>query len=176
MSLKVSPVIGPRSPAPTTVRVTLIEDFNADVESKKTTLIGIVQQLGEYINDEDPILRGKAVSFLTSVIKALPPKFLSRQQIQVLTSFFCDRIEDGGAVAGLDTLQKLDRFTRELAAEIAQAYVHFKICFDTSMQLGHMVQLNILGANLSLVYSLISKTYNLDPNRSDSKFTNCLTS
>jgi DNA repair/transcription protein MET18/MMS19 len=103
--------------------VTLIEEFNADVESKKTTLIGIVQQLGEYINDEDPILRGKAVSFLTSVIKALPPKFLTRQQIQVLTSFFCDRIEDGGAVAGLDTLQKLDRFTKELAAEIAQAYV-----------------------------------------------------
>lgn len=97
--------------------------FNADVESKTTTLIGIVQQLGEYINDEDPILRGKAVSFLTSVIKALPPKFLTRQQIQVLTSFFCDRIEDGGAVAGLDTLQKLDRFTKELAAEIAQAYV-----------------------------------------------------
>ncbi|KAF7714366.1 Uncharacterized protein PECH_001931 [Penicillium ucsense] len=98
-----------------------------DLESKKTTLIGIVQQLGEYINDEDPILRGKAVSFLTAVIKALPPKFLSRQQIQVLTSFFCDRIEDGGAVAGLDTLQRLDRFTNELAAEVAQAiFSHFQ--------------------------------------------------
>lgn len=104
-------------------RMTLIRRLNLDVESKKTTLIEIVQQLGEYINDEDPILRGKAVSFLTSVIKALPPKFLSRQQIQVLTSFFCDRIEDGGAVAGLDTLQKLDRFTKELATEVAQAYV-----------------------------------------------------
>ncbi|KAI2786031.1 hypothetical protein POX_h09796 [Penicillium oxalicum] len=98
-----------------------------DLESKKTTLIGIVQQLGEYINDEDPILRGKAVSFLTAVIKALSPKFLSRQQIQVLTSFFCDRIEDGGAVAGLDTLQRLDRFTKELAAEVAQAiFSHFQ--------------------------------------------------
>lgn len=95
----------------------------ADVESKKTTLIEIVQQLGEYINDEDPILRGKAVSFLTSVIKALSPRFLSRQQIQVLTTFFCDRIEDGGAVAGLETLQALDRFTKEMAVETAQAYV-----------------------------------------------------
>jgi DNA repair/transcription protein MET18/MMS19 len=86
-------------------------------------LIEIVQQLGEYINDEDPILRGKAVSFLTSVIKSLPPRYLSRQQIQVLTTFFRDRIEDGGAVAGLDTLQRLDRFTKELAAETAQSYV-----------------------------------------------------
>ncbi|KAJ5698615.1 hypothetical protein N7462_000620 [Penicillium macrosclerotiorum] len=92
-----------------------------DVESKKTTLIDIVQQLGEYINDEDPILRGKAVSFLTSVIKALQPRFLSRQQIQVLTTFFCDRIEDGGAVAGLETLQGLERFTKELATETAEA-------------------------------------------------------
>ncbi|KAJ6015332.1 hypothetical protein N7540_009923 [Penicillium herquei] len=92
-----------------------------DVESKKATLIEIVQQLGEYINDEDPILRGKAVSFLTAVIKALPPRFLSRQQIQVLTTFFGDRIEDGGAVSGLEYLQGLDRFTKELAIETAEA-------------------------------------------------------
>lgn len=95
------------------------------MENKKTTLIEVVQSLGEYINDEDPILRGKAVSYLTAVIQALPPKFLTRQQIQVLTTFFCDRIEDGGAVAGLDTLQKLDRFNKELAEEVARAYVHF---------------------------------------------------
>lgn len=80
-----------------------------------------MQSLGEYINDEDPILRGKAVSYLTAVIKALSPKYLSRQQIQVLTTFFCDRIEDGGAIAGLETLQKLDRFHRELAEEVARA-------------------------------------------------------
>lgn len=75
------------------------------------------------------------MSFLTSVIKALPPKFLSRQQIQVLTSFFCDRIEDGGAVAGLDNLQKLDRFTKELATEIAQAYVQSPLCAGISLLL-----------------------------------------
>lgn len=80
-----------------------------------------MQSLGEYINDEDPILRGKAVSYLTAVIRELPPKFLSRQQIQVLTMFFCNRIRDGGAVAGLETLQKLDRFYRELAEEVARA-------------------------------------------------------
>ncbi|PLN82737.1 ARM repeat-containing protein [Aspergillus taichungensis] len=99
----------------------IAERIAHDVENKKTTLIEVVQSLGEYINDEDPILRGKAVSYLTAVIKALPPKFLTRQQIQVLTTFFCDRIEDGGAVAGLETLQKLDRFNKALAEEVAQA-------------------------------------------------------
>lgn len=91
------------------------------METKKTTLIEVVQSLGEYINDEDSILRGKAASYLTAVIRALPPKFLSRQQIQVLTTFFCERIEDGGAVPGLETLQKLDRFNKALAEEVAQA-------------------------------------------------------
>ncbi|GLA54433.1 hypothetical protein AnigIFM63604_000575 [Aspergillus niger] len=99
----------------------IAERIAQDVETKKTTLIEVVQSLGEYINDEDPILRGKAVSYLTAVIQALPPKFLSRQQIQVLTTFFCERIEDGGAVPGLETLQKLDRFNKALAEEVAQA-------------------------------------------------------
>ncbi|KAF9894385.1 hypothetical protein FE257_007888 [Aspergillus nanangensis] len=104
----------------------IAERIAQDVESKKTTLIEVVQSLGEYLNDEDPILRGRAVSYLTAVIRALPPKFLSRQQIQVLTAFFCDRIEDAGAIAGLDTLQKLDRFNKPLAEEVAQAlFGHF---------------------------------------------------
>jgi DNA repair/transcription protein MET18/MMS19 len=92
-----------------------------DVENKQTTLIDVVQSLGEYINDDDAIIRGKAVSYLAAVVKAFSPKFLSRQQILVLTTFFCDRIQDGGAVTGLDTLQKLDRFTKEFAQESARA-------------------------------------------------------
>ncbi|KAL4902630.1 hypothetical protein BDW74DRAFT_180732 [Aspergillus multicolor] len=99
----------------------IAERIAQDVESKKTTLVEIVQSLGEYVNDEDPLLRGKAVSYLSAVIKALPPKFLTRQQVQVLTTFFCDRIEDAGAVAGLETLQKLDRFTKDMAEELAIA-------------------------------------------------------
>lgn len=84
-------------------------------------MLDVVRSLGEYINDEDPIIRGKTVSYLTAVIKAFSPRFLSRQQIQVLTTFFCDRIEDGGAVAGLDTLQRLDRFYKDLAEQVARA-------------------------------------------------------
>jgi DNA repair/transcription protein MET18/MMS19 len=91
------------------------------VESKQSTLIDVVQSLGEYISDEDSILRGKAVSYLAAVIKSLSPKFLSRQQIQVLTTFFCDRIQDGGAIAGLITLQKLDRFTKDMAQVTSRA-------------------------------------------------------
>ncbi|KAL2009561.1 hypothetical protein VTN00DRAFT_5368 [Thermoascus crustaceus] len=107
--------------------IRIAEKTAQEVENRQTTLIEVVQSLGEYINDENPIIRGKAVSYLTAVIKALPPKYLTRQQIQVLTTFFCDRIEDGGAVTGLETLQKLDRFTRDMAQETARAiFEHFQ--------------------------------------------------
>ncbi|KAK2873494.1 hypothetical protein FQN49_002310 [Arthroderma sp. PD_2] len=95
------------------------------LESKQTTLIEIVKSLGEYINDEDPSIRGKAVSYLTAVIKALPEKFLTRQQIQVLTAFYCARIEDGGAITGLRTLQAMDRFEKNMGQDAFRAlYQH----------------------------------------------------
>ncbi|KAI5306669.1 Methylcrotonoyl-CoA carboxylase beta chain, mitochondrial [Ascosphaera pollenicola] len=89
--------------------------------SKETGLIDVVQSLGDYINDEDAIIRGKAVSFLTAVITSLPDNYLSRQQIHVLTEFFCDRIQDGGAIAGLDRLQSLNRFTSDMTKLVARA-------------------------------------------------------
>ncbi|PGH26805.1 hypothetical protein AJ80_01571 [Polytolypa hystricis UAMH7299] len=97
------------------------------LDSKKITLIDVVQSLGEYITDEDATIRGKAVSYLTAVIKALPNRFLSRQQIYVLTSFYCDRIEDGGAIAGLDRLQSLERFNNEMAEmTVRTMFQHFQ--------------------------------------------------
>lgn len=87
-----------------------------ELESKQTTLIDIVQSLGQYINDEDSIIRSKAVTYLSQVIEKLPSAVLTRQQVQVLCQFLCDRIEDGGAIMGLRKLQSLGRFNREMAA------------------------------------------------------------
>jgi DNA repair/transcription protein MET18/MMS19 len=92
-----------------------------ELGSQENTLLDVVQSLGEYINDEDSRIRGRAVSYLTAVLSALPPKFLSRQQIDVLCQFFSDRIEDGGAIEGLIKLQSLDRFTNEMAQTVVRA-------------------------------------------------------
>ncbi|MCJ1386511.1 hypothetical protein MMC17_009637 [Xylographa soralifera] len=99
----------------------------AELESQQLTLIGVVQSLGEYIIDEDAKIRSKVVTFLSQVIGALSPTFLSRQQIQVLCQFLCDRIEDGGAVAGLTKLQELERFNKDMAVLILRAILeHFQ--------------------------------------------------
>ncbi|KPI45325.1 DNA repair/transcription protein mms19 [Cyphellophora attinorum] len=96
------------------------------LESRQTTLIEVVQSLGEYINDEDAKIRTRAVSYLTAIISSLPRAFLSRQQIDVLCDFLCARIEDGGALEGLSKLQSLDRFNDTMAQTVVKAVIdHF---------------------------------------------------
>ena len=75
-----------------------------------------MQSLGEYINDEDATIRARAIDYLSQVIGHLSAIFLSRQQIQVLCEFLCNRIEDGGAVGGLRKLAALSRFNKEMAS------------------------------------------------------------
>ena len=87
----------------------------AELETKQLALIEVVQSLGEYLNEEDVAIRSKAISYLSAVLASLPDKFLSRQQIEVLCQFYCDRIEDGGAVGGLMRLQSLGRFSDDMA-------------------------------------------------------------
>ena len=85
------------------------------LETKKTTLIEVVRTLGDYIVDEDSTRRTKVIEYLTQVIADLPPRHLSRQQTQVLCQFLCDRIEDGGAIGGLKSLQASERYNGEMA-------------------------------------------------------------
>jgi DNA repair/transcription protein MET18/MMS19 len=92
-----------------------------ELQNRRTTLIEVVQSLGEYINDEDEKIRSKAISYLTAVLSSLPENYLTRQQIQVLCQFFCDRIEDGGATEGLSKLQSLERFNNDLAQIVVRA-------------------------------------------------------
>lgn len=107
-------------------RRTLLHDIRSaytcpELQSRESTLLDVVQSLGEHINDEDSRIRGRAVSYLTAVLSALPTKFLSRQQVDVLCQFFSDRIEEGGAIEGLTKLQSLDRFTNEMAQTVVRA-------------------------------------------------------
>lgn len=93
----------------------------AELQDRQTTLIDVVQSLGEYINHGDENIRSKAISYLTAVLSALPHNYLTRQQLQVLCQFFCDRIEDEGAIEGLSKLQSLERFNTNMAQIVVRA-------------------------------------------------------
>ena len=92
-----------------------------ELESKEVTLIETVESVGPYLQDEDAVLRSKALAYLAQVIESLQPTFLTRQQISVLCDFFCDRIEDGGAIRGISSLQGLARFNKDMAITVFRA-------------------------------------------------------
>ncbi|KAL8791067.1 MAG: hypothetical protein Q9213_000274 [Squamulea squamosa] len=109
--------------------------------SKSQSLIDVVQSLGEYINAEDESIRSKTITYLSHVIGALPNTILSRQQVQVLCQFLCDRIEDGGAVGGLRKLQSLGKFNKEMAVMTFRALIEH---FQDLMTRPHSQRLQIL--------------------------------
>ncbi|KAL9130058.1 MAG: hypothetical protein Q9217_001662 [Psora testacea] len=105
----------------------IARDSAKALAAKHTTLIELVQSLGEYINDEDSTNRARAVEYLSQVIGELPPSFLSKQHVEVLCQFLCDRIEDGGAVGGLKKLSAMDRYNPDMAALTFRAMLdHFQ--------------------------------------------------
>jgi DNA repair/transcription protein MET18/MMS19 len=99
----------------------VVQDIAGKLESKQTNLVDVVQSLSEYINDEDLVTRSKPVQYLSDILKTLSPSFLSNQQVLVLCQFFCDRIEDGGAISGIQRLQSSGRFNKEMAATTFRA-------------------------------------------------------
>jgi DNA repair/transcription protein MET18/MMS19 len=91
------------------------------LELKETNLINVIESIGDYVKDEDATIRSKALHYLSQVLASLPANFLSRQQIQVICEYLCERIEDGGAVLGLKTLQGLPRFNDEMTISTTRA-------------------------------------------------------
>ena len=85
------------------------------------TLSDVVTSLRDFVTDEDAAIRSKAHNYLSQVIAALPSDFLTRQEVAVLCEFLCDRIEDGGSIPGLITLQGLQRFNAEMATVTIRA-------------------------------------------------------
>ncbi|KAF7309175.1 ARM repeat-containing protein [Mycena kentingensis (nom. inval.)] len=69
-----------------------VEAAVAEVAQGK--LIGVVKALGQYLTSEDDHLRTKGVEFLSTVIVKCPPNALNRQSVKVLSTFFCDKLDD----------------------------------------------------------------------------------
>ncbi|KAJ6582074.1 ARM repeat-containing protein [Mycena capillaripes] len=66
----------------------------AVAEVSEGRLLGVVKALGTYLTSEQDDLRTKGVDFLATVIVRCPENTLNRQSVKVLTSFFCDKLDD----------------------------------------------------------------------------------
>jgi len=62
---------------------------------------------------------------LSGVIASFPPRTLNIQEVDVMTTFFCDRLEDEVStkenIAGLSALQEMPGFGEEEVTKVCNA-------------------------------------------------------
>jgi DNA repair/transcription protein MET18/MMS19 len=107
------------------------------IQSRELKLLEFVRLLGEYLTHEEPRIRtnGTAETFLrlmvalgclSGVIASFPPKTMSIQEVDVMTTFYCDRMEDEVSIkdniTGLSALQGMTGFGEEEVTKVCDAY------------------------------------------------------
>lgn len=67
-----------------------------------------------------------ALGCLSGVIASFPPKTLNLQEVDVMTTFYCDRLEDETStkenIMGLTALQNMSGFGEEEVTRVCNAY------------------------------------------------------
>lgn len=69
-----------------------------DIESKKTDISTLVENLGFALISTDVELRAKATSLLSNVIASVPKELLNDVQLNFIATFYCDRLKDHHSV------------------------------------------------------------------------------
>ncbi|KAF1813660.1 ARM repeat-containing protein [Eremomyces bilateralis CBS 781.70] len=100
------------------------------LQSKELKLLDLIEALGEFLNDNDPSVRAKALAYLADVLESVPRGTVSRQQRELLVHFLTTRIngdaEGLGAAACANALMKIEEFGKwdaERAAECMQTII-----------------------------------------------------
>ncbi|KZF23815.1 DNA repair and TFIIH regulator [Xylona heveae TC161] len=92
------------------------------LETKESGILNVVQELGPYLTEENVEIRSNAIAYLSTVLAALPSRFLSRQQTEVLATWYLSCIKDGPkleyAAEGLQELLRTGRADDALVQSI----------------------------------------------------------
>lgn len=93
----------------------LTSGFAKNIESGSSKMIDLIQLLGDYLIDQSPLSRAKAMDCISQTLSHINPSFLPQSQISVITTFLCDRLDDRDAVPasikGLVSLVSMTAFS-----------------------------------------------------------------
>ncbi|KAH7335417.1 ARM repeat-containing protein [Rhizoctonia solani] len=104
-----------------------LKELVQNVDNQSITLLHIVKALGEYLTNEDGGIREKGIKLLSNTISQCQSERISKQSTRVLTTFYCEKIQDADTVIpaldGLLTLASLPTFGANEAKDTAQSIV-----------------------------------------------------
>ncbi|TDL24084.1 ARM repeat-containing protein [Rickenella mellea] len=87
----------------------------------QTSLLNIVQALGEYLTSEEDVLRTKGVQLLGTVIRRCPPDKINRQATRVLLTFFTSKLDDTETIIpALNALVSLTTLPNFISADATE--------------------------------------------------------
>lgn len=93
----------------------IIKNLAQSIESDQARLVDLVQLLGDYLTEDEGEIRAKATLCLASTLCQLSSDKLTKQQINVIVSFLCDRVQDEDCLKevamGLQAVIKMYHFS-----------------------------------------------------------------
>lgn len=72
----------------------VVDEIAQLIELGQARLVELVEKLGESLTKDDPKTRSAATGLLANVLIKLSKSRLQKQQVQVVTGFLCDRLDD----------------------------------------------------------------------------------
>lgn len=93
------------------------------LQLKELKLVTLVEDIGEYINNEDPDLRSRSLAYLADVLAAVPQRVLTLQQRGLLCDFCLSRVQDdtkgtGHCARALMALEERGKWDQDTARRI----------------------------------------------------------
>lgn len=71
-----------------------IDILIAEITSRESTLLGLVENLGPQLTSTTVLDRVKAVDILARVFSTLPKDFLTEKELEFIVEFLCNRLKD----------------------------------------------------------------------------------
>ncbi|XP_064631071.1 MMS19 nucleotide excision repair protein homolog [Lineus longissimus] len=99
--------------------------ISAGIDSGSLKLLGLIELLGVYLTDQDKEKRARGTQLLSEVLHRLPQERLSSKEVEILASFFCDRLKDHHSVIppvlyGLSALSTFKHIPDGLAQKVVE--------------------------------------------------------
>ena len=100
------------------------------LERKELKLVAFVESIGEYINNDDAVLRCNSLAYLAEVLDATPHRLLTLQQRSLLCDFCLSRIQDdvegiAYCAKALMALEERGKWDQDTVTKIMTTYVMF---------------------------------------------------
>lgn len=102
-----------------------LKELVQSIDNQSITLLHIVKSLGEYLTSEEGKIREKGIKLLSNTISQCQPERINKQSTRVLTTFYCEKIQDADtvipALEGILTLASLSTFGANEATDTARS-------------------------------------------------------